>query len=467
MSAYYHALVAGTLLVGLLAMTAAYVRSRDPFHPLVIACPIALFFYFYMPILLEMEGMLTWYVTPVGLELAQGVFLALFAAFCLGALLGSGNARWRPANRTHPLAAEAGERLFSVGFWIGMVGMGVWLLLIVAGGGFQQVYGTSYGGGELHPSGWVRETNNLYLVGLVLCLASGALSRARGHRYFVAALLALPHIVHAFLGARRGPTFVTAVLLYIGWNVFRNRRPALLTNLVGGGALGLLMIFLVGNRDFIYFGSQEKLQLDLGDTYVFRFGAGNEYVVGSGLVVTADRRQQFGWGMSVLEQLVLRPIPKELLPNKYEILPKQIVTRDDIAGTIGWFAAEGSAPTLFAQLFTEFGWWATLGSLLIGWGYGWGWRRSITTPSVGWQILYVLLAQGLLHLLAQDFWAMAVPFLLMFVPAWLGLHWAVERPFRPLPVGAGANLAQYRVARPGLPAPPPMDLRGGGANGAA
>jgi hypothetical protein len=30
-------------------------------------------------------------------------------------------------------------------------------VLIVAGGGFTEVYGTSYGGGELHPSGWVRE----------------------------------------------------------------------------------------------------------------------------------------------------------------------------------------------------------------------------------------------------------------------------------------------------------------------
>ena len=462
MSDVYHALLGATLLVGVLAVLAAYVRSRDPFHPLVIACPIALFFYLYMPVLLELEGMLTWYVTPAGLELAQGVFLVLFATFCLGALLGSGRARWSPANRIHPLSPEAGERLFRAGLWIGMAGMGVWLLLIVTSGGFRQVYGTSYGGGELHPSGWVRETNNLYLVGLVLCLASGALSRDGGHRYLVAALLAMPHVVHAILGARRGPTFVTAVLLYIGWNVFRNRRPALLTSLAGGAVLGLLMIFLVGNRDFIYVGSQEQLDLDLGDTYVFRFGAGNEYVVGSGLVVTADRRQQFGWGLSILEQLVLRPIPKELLPNKYEILPKQNVTRDDIAGTIGWFAAEGSAPTLFAQLFTEFGWWATLASLLIGWAYGWSWRRSVTTPSVGWQILFVLLTQGLLHLLAQDFWAMAVPFLLMFVPAWLGLQWAVERPFRPHAAATGP--LRLRAQRDGAP---PVDLRRGGADGAA
>jgi len=466
MSVYYHVLLGGTLLVGLLAIGIAFVRSHDPFHPLVIACPIALFFYFYMPVLLEREGQLTWYVTPEGLELAQGVFLTLLSAFCLGALLGAGDARWRPANRTHPLAPEAGERLFQAGFWIGMVGLAVWAVLIVAGGGFTEVYGTSYGGGELHPSGWVRETNNLYLVGLVLCLASGALAREGGHRYFVAALLALPHVIHAILGARRGPTFVTAVLVYIGWNVFRNRRPSLLTSLAGGCVLGILMIFLVGNRNFIYFGTQEKLELDLGETYVFKFGPGNEYVVGSGLIVTADRRQQFGWGMSIIEQLVLRPIPKELLPNKYDIVQKSNVTGADIATTIGWIAAEGSADTLFAQLFTEFSWWSAIVSLLIGWAYGWGWRRSIETPSVGWQVLYVLLAQGMLHLLAQDFWAMAVPFLLMFVPSWLGMQWAVEHPFRPRRAGAAASLPLHTPLRAPAPGSVPR-LPGGSPSDAA
>lgn len=449
----YHALVGATILVGLLAMLIAYVRSRDSFHPLIIACPIALFFYGYLPLELEAEGTLTWYVSPSGLVTAHTVLLVMFAAFCLGGLLGSGNARWSPANPVIPLAPQAGERLFSAGLRIGSIGIGAWLLMIAAAGGFTEVYGVSYGGGELHASGWVRETNNLYLVGLLLCLASGALARSGTHRYLVAAAFALPHVIHALLGARRGPTFVVVVLLYIGWHAFRNRRPRLLTSLAGGLALGTFLIFLVGNRDFIYFGSREKLEFDLSRTYVFRFGTGNEYVVASGLIVTADRRQQFGWGVSFLEQILLRPIPKELLPNKYEILPKHNVGREDIASAIGWAAAEGSAPTLFGQLFTEFGWAAALASLLIGWAYGWSWRRSITTPSVGWQVFYVLLVQGLLHLLAQDFWAMAVPFLLMFVPAWLGLRWAVERPFRPLPPAARRPLAPPGPRHPRLTPP--------------
>ena len=33
---------------------------------------------------------------------------------------------------------------------------------------------------------------------------------------------------------------------------------------------------------------------------------------------------------------------------------------------------------------------------------------------------------GLLHLITQGVWAMAVPFLMMFVPTWAALRWAVH-----------------------------------------
>lgn len=467
MTSTFHALVAATWLAGLLTLVAAFARSRDSFHPLVIACPVTLFFFAYMPLKLEADGMLTWFVSSAGLVTAQTVFLVLLTAFYLGGLLGSGNARWGRDNPQISLAPLAGERLFAAGLWVGSLGIGVWLLLIASAGGFGSVYGVSYGGGELHTSGWVRETNNLYLTGLLLCLASGALSRGRGYRPLVAVLFALPHVTHALLGARRGPTFVVAVLMYLGWNVFRNRRPAVVTSLVGGLLLGLFLIFLVSNRDFIYLGSKEQLDFDLGNSYVFRFGVGNEYVVASGLVLTANHRQQFGWGVSFLEQLLLRPIPKELLPNKYEILPKQTVSREDIATNIGWWAAEGSAPTLFGQLFTEFGWAAVVASLLIGWAYGWSWRRAVMTPSIGWQVLYVLMAQGLLHLLAQDFWAMAVPFLLMFVPACLCMVWAVERPFRKLSPRLRGGTAPAPARPTTLPPRSSGSLPAGGRNGAA
>ena len=63
--------------------------------------------------------------------------------------------------------------------------------------------------------------------------------------------------------------------------------------------------------------------------------------------------------------------------------------------------------------------------------------------------LQVLMLVGLLHLITQGVWAMAVPFLMMFVPTWAALRWAVRQPFRrrPLAGTAGAGLAEAPVLR--------------------
>jgi hypothetical protein len=142
-----------------------------------------------------------------------------------------------------------------------------------------------------------------------------------------------------------------------------------------------------------------------------------------------------------VEQLFLRPIPKEWLPEKWDILEEGTVTELDVASVLGWEPNPGWAPTLFAHLYTEFHWLALAASALLGWAYGWTWRRSAQSPSVGWQALQVLMLVGLLHLITQGVWAMAVPFLMMFVPTWVALRWAVKQPFRrgrrPAPAGAG------------------------------
>src|SRR6185295_11430587 len=73
-------LIAATAILGVVAMTVAYRRSHDSLHPLLIACPIALFVYAYMPFALLRDTTLTWYVGAQALVRAQAVFLVLFAA---------------------------------------------------------------------------------------------------------------------------------------------------------------------------------------------------------------------------------------------------------------------------------------------------------------------------------------------------------------------------------------------------
>jgi hypothetical protein len=420
MSAAYGLLVASTGAVGVLAMFLAYRRSRDPFHPLVIGCPIALFMYVVVPLALARHQELEGFVSMGRLEQVQAVFLLLFAAFCAGALLASGGARFGRGPGGLSMSDEARRRVRLAAVGVGMAGLLAWGLLIASEGGLGQVYDEPHGGDVLHPSGWVRESTKLALVGIVLALAAGG----RWSRP-MALLFAAPQLVHAFLGTRRGPLFVTAVLLFVGSYVFQGRRPRLWTCLIGGGSVGLLILLMLANRSRVYYGSEAPLSLDVTDSIAFQPSNGNDYLVAAGLVAAAERLQRYGWGLSYVEQLFLRPIPRALLPDKYELLEKKAVTSEDIGDVLGWQPPPGWSQTLFAHLYIEFGWLSLLASALVGAGCGWAWRRGVESPGVGWRTVQVLVTAGLLHLIAQEFWAMAVPFLLTFVPAWLALRWAV------------------------------------------
>jgi hypothetical protein len=224
----------------------------------------------------------------------------------------------------------------------------------------------------------------------------------------------------------------------VGPALFAGRRPRLSVALAGGAVLGLGLLLLVANRQRIYYGSSKPLTFELSSTPALRADTANEYLVGSALVLTARGTARYGWGLSYVEELLLRPIPRALLPEKYEVLRPQTVDAGDIPALLGWVPAYGSATTLFAHLFIEFAWGGVAVSALLGALFGFAWRRAVESPSVGWLILHLLVLQGLLHLLAQDVWAMAVPFFLLFVPCWAALAWTLERPFRRLPAAAPA-----------------------------
>lgn len=426
MSAAYDVLLAATAAVGLAAMAVAYRRSHDPLHPLMLACPMVLFLYAYLPWILEKHEAMGWFVGPEDLERAQAVFLVLFAALCAGALAASGPTRWNVDRPLPALSAEARRRLLAAAAAVGTAGLVAWAILIASEGGLSEVYDQPHGGDVLHPSGWVRESTRLALVGVVLTLAASQSWRSR----LLALGFAAPQLLHAALGTRRGPAFVTAFLLVGGLYFFRGRRPPTLATLAGGTAVGLLLLFLLANRQRVYFGSAEPLTFDLTDSIAFRPNGGNDHVVAAGLVTAARRTGRFGWGVSYVEQMFLRPIPRELLPDKYELLEEATVGAEDIGDTLGWRPLPGWSPTLFAHLYIEFGWLSVAAAFLLGWAYGFVWRRSVESGAVGWLVLNVLLCAGLLHLVAQEFWAMAVPLLLMFVPAWAALRWALDRPFR-------------------------------------
>jgi len=249
-----------------------------------------------------------------------------------------------------------------------------------------------------------------------------------GH-LLLAFFFASPHLIMASLGGRRGPAFLILLTLVSSWYVARNRRPTLRAVVGIVVMAGLLMLFLVSNRRNIYLGSEKEI-----DTEAFRnrvavteASSGQEFIYSSGLILTAEYKQQFYWGLRYFSLLFVRPIPKQLWPTKYEDIGLGWMV--DEPGTGGftereWYEAVGFVPQLgsaggfVADLFVEFWWYGLIGCYLIGRLYGYCWTRSTRVGQI-WTLIYVELLALSVYLPAQSVGAWLFPAVILTGTTWV------------------------------------------------
>ena len=102
----------------------------------------------------------------------------------------------------------------------------------------------------------------------------------------------------------------------MGWYFSRPKRPPLLLVAAGGFVLGWFVLFLVTNRTQIYLGSDFDMKTSVSND-IERPDTGNEYIYGSGTVLSAKRHDHYFWMRRYLAQIVVRPIPSAIWPTKY------------------------------------------------------------------------------------------------------------------------------------------------------
>ena len=131
------------------------------------------------------------------------------------------------------------------------------------------------------------------------------------------------------------------VLVGMGWFLNRNSRPPLLATLVGGLlGFGYLVLFLVTNRGALYIGSDFEFTTDV-TTMVEKPDTGNEYIYGAGAVLAAEARDKFYWGLRYAAQILVRPIPSSVWPNRRPTsgcpsLMYNAGTGDGFSEILGW-----------------------------------------------------------------------------------------------------------------------------------
>ncbi len=412
-------LVWATIAVALLGTLWAYDGSRDVFHPLMYLGPMMAFIYGWMPLKLDMAHGLEGFFHYDQLIFVQSMNLLGMLALVAGCL--SCGCRVQALRPEPPIPAALNRRLMVGGTILGLIGLTAWSLSIIEVGGFREAFGKPYSGGW-DDSGYIRDASLLMFPAFLMILAAGV---RRGLRLFHLMLIApflLPWMVQAFFTARRGPTFMIAVMAGMSWYLYHAKRPAIVTMAIAGVTMGYFVLFLVVNRQSIYLGSDFSFTTDVSGM-VEKPDTGNEFIYGTGSLLSAEQRGRFFWGRRYAAQLLVRPIPRAVWPNKYADfgvpeLEHNAGTGEGFADTLGWNGADGSAPGLIADLWLEFRWLAIPVMWLIGRFYGSVWRKMRSDGGV-WKAQYVIISALSIYLVMQTIEAVLFRMIELSLPIWL------------------------------------------------
>jgi hypothetical protein len=399
----------------------AWDGSHDVFHPLMFIGPMLLFLYGWMPLKLFRANGLEGFFQTDQLVFVQTVNLLGTTAFAVGCLsVGCRNAA--PLKARLRLTDMAAERLLNGALIVGAIGLAAWLISINNVGGVWAAFSTPYSGGW-DDSGYIRDASMLMFCGFTLILTATLKNRLRPWHLLTMALFLLPWSTQAIFTARRGPTFLICMLTGMGPFLISNRRPPLVATVLGGLAVGYLVLFLVVNRGALYLGSDFDFTTDVTQM-VDKPDTGNEYIYGSGALLAAEARERFYWGRRYAAQIWVRPIPSSIWPTKYadvglpELITANAGTGEGFSQALGWVGADGSAPGVVADLWIEFRWLAIPLLALIGRAYGTVWRKAVIDGQV-WTAEYIIMSALSIYLVMQQMEAVIFRLLVLSVPVWL------------------------------------------------
>ena len=433
-----------TLFIGIITVGGvffAYRRSRDSFYPLIYLGLMLFVLYCYIPLnLLRLNPEELLYFLSVGqLEYVQMLNLLGILSIFAGVIYAD-----KHINRLHysgqiwQLSPIVKRRIEQGAIVCGIVGVVAYIYGILNVGGFSAAYSRAYGGGS-STSGYAREAIMLTLPALLWLMTTRIQQRLSSIDWFWIAVFTLPLLIQGLIGARRGPTAMILVSLVMGWYLTRMRRPNLFKTIGSAIALGMLMLFLLTNRNQIYLGSDYNFKAPT-ENYFTEVDSGNEFIYGSGVILDADARGKYFWGKRYFTIFLIRPIPRQIWPTKYQDaadffdIPNLETSNmgtgtTALSETMNWDGAYGAAPGLIADMWLEFCWLYLIALFVIGWFYGMAWRKVITCGGL-WIPIYTIMTAFSVYLIMQTLEAMAFRFLFTGAATWLIWRYGVNGHFQ-------------------------------------
>jgi hypothetical protein len=424
----FEVLIWSTIAVVVLGMIYAWDGAHDVFHPMMFIGPMLLFLYGWMPLKLLQANGLEGFFQIDQLIFVQTINLLGTAAFVFGCnTVGLRNVR--PQLSRLRLSDSAGRKLISGGLVLGVIGLAAWLTGIRNVGGLRAAFSTAYSGGW-DDNGYVRDASMLMFCAFTVILTVTLKNRVRPVYLLYLAIFLTPWVIQAIFTARRGPTFLICTLAGMGPFLIRNRRPPLVATALAGLGVGYLILFLVSNRGTLHLGSDFQFTTDV-TSMIEKPDTGNEYIYGTGCVLAAEARHNFYWGKRYAAQILVRPVPKEMWPNKYadfglpalqeamgSATTSNAGTGEGFSEVLGWVSAKGSAPGIVSDLWIEFRWLGIPILGIIGRIYATVWRKAVTEGHV-WTAQYIIMSALSIYLVMQQMEAVIFRLLILSVPVWL------------------------------------------------
>lgn len=304
----------------------AYMVTRDALHPAVFISPLFAYFYGIWPLILNAGGQLEVLIDAGDLARSALVFMLAIIALFAGML-------WRARLNAQALAADGGgygffvpreksDRLLMLAIFLGAAAIAAYIIQLDNVGGFMRAYSRAKGGGRTD-SGYIGEAILLSFPSILfLALAVRATGgRIRPIHVVIAVAVAMPHLLQGTFGGRRGPLFIILSTLLLAWFLARGRRPSFVAIVVSVVFLGMSMIVVKSQRHYIYIGSEGSFELsrilDADGLAIGQAGSGNSYFTAVAQVVAADFYGDYYWGYRYFLTLLIRPIPRQLWPDKY------------------------------------------------------------------------------------------------------------------------------------------------------
>lgn len=406
--------------------------TKDGLHPALLTSPLFIYMYSAWPLILNREGAFYQYFSPDQLEYVSLLYLLSITALYVGLLSGGKRSRVDgPSIDVFNIEIDDALRkqIGRLAMFLGGIAIAAYLFKIGNVGGFQEAYNQAKGGGRAS-SGYISESV-LFAYPAVLLYAISRKSEKFGLVDILTALvIMMPHLIQGTLGGRRGPIFLSLATLFISWFIAKRRRPKLATAVIGMGLCGLAVIFVWSQRQEVYLGSGGSVEIErMWERIVpeSSVSSGNTYVAGVATVLMADKLNYNYWGYRYFVTFIIRPIPKQIWPTKYEDMGAdwllyygENVRARRYYNTVGFVPLAGSAYGYVADGFLEFSWGVLLLSYLLGRGFNMVWVRH-SEQGQYWSVLYIVMVVLSIYLATQSVTAWAHR--LLFIGGLTYLFW--------------------------------------------